>query len=871
MLSLGKCRPAKDYSSAHREHRWSRQCALLWIRGKPGSGKSTLMKCIVEHLQEEQHIHVISFFFNARGRDLLGRSAAGCYRALLHQLLKLRPWLHDSFDLPDVPPKGTDWPIEVIQDALRQVLLRQKDGRAIFMMVDALDECEAPEIRDMVTFLTDISEEARRKYVDLHVCFASRHYPNITVRMCKIIILENERAHQKSIRKYVRDNLHVNGDSQKNMLRRTIIHKSDGVFMWVVLSINILNERSDQGAMINPQSLDVLPASLHDLYQKITFDAMSDPCFLPIMLWTLVGDSTYLDLQDFCYAVIDSAGETTSPHLGKSNVSDQWDDLKRFVLHSSKGLVEVLGNRHWQFTHESVRHHVINGGLAALHPNLHADHDINAASHAILVQWCQKYLQGDWSRCIDFPSDAPRDRMGNPINRRAMRKFKGFTLLRYSREILFNHIEAAYSRQEFELRCLNTFPLERWIKFHNAYLYSLSHLEPTASLIFVFLEHIKRLREPKIISAMLEHHPSYSAPDTVECKDVLNSQLVFGTSLNDFCGGKCAFPLISAVWNGYAKVVWQLLECGAKANILNTSTFRPRFSKDAGHLDLFGQAAHIAWEFENLVQGRWHSRLRGHPLVAACAYPHEGIRHHMVTSLLDHGADINVQSDRLVGPLGITCFFGFWKTVELLLIRGANVNLEDLHGFNVALKYALFGASARGAHTFRKEQIKRLLPLEAFARPGDLNILLHAAARLGQVKVIEILLHFGADIDCRDMDSRNPLNILAERCPMEAQPEKGAEMLLNLGVDIHAHGGKYDTALIAAAATGKWMLVRWLLNNGADIKHVSGKYGSALDAARASESALDPITRDHGQWAENWTRGQAFTDIIKTLSNAGLK
>ncbi len=44
---------------------------FLWIRGKPGSGKSTLVKFAVGNAQKAiAETVVISFFFNARGEDL---------------------------------------------------------------------------------------------------------------------------------------------------------------------------------------------------------------------------------------------------------------------------------------------------------------------------------------------------------------------------------------------------------------------------------------------------------------------------------------------------------------------------------------------------------------------------------------------------------------------------------------------------------------------------------------------------------------------------------------------------------------------------------------------------------------------------------
>lgn len=61
---------------------------LLWIKGKPGSGKSTLMNFIVANAHKMKgDVVIISFFFNARGEDL-EKSTLGMYRSLLYQLLR---------------------------------------------------------------------------------------------------------------------------------------------------------------------------------------------------------------------------------------------------------------------------------------------------------------------------------------------------------------------------------------------------------------------------------------------------------------------------------------------------------------------------------------------------------------------------------------------------------------------------------------------------------------------------------------------------------------------------------------------------------------------------------------------------------------
>jgi hypothetical protein len=68
---------------------------MFWINGKPGSGKSTLMKFIVSDPRTFQHLYINnprhrllwgSFFFNNRGQTIQ-KSLLGLYHRILYQLL----------------------------------------------------------------------------------------------------------------------------------------------------------------------------------------------------------------------------------------------------------------------------------------------------------------------------------------------------------------------------------------------------------------------------------------------------------------------------------------------------------------------------------------------------------------------------------------------------------------------------------------------------------------------------------------------------------------------------------------------------------------------------------------------------------------
>jgi hypothetical protein len=57
---------------------------FLWIKAKPGAGKSTLMKFTFDRIRTTMmDCHVIGFFFNARGHSSEASSTLGAYRALL--------------------------------------------------------------------------------------------------------------------------------------------------------------------------------------------------------------------------------------------------------------------------------------------------------------------------------------------------------------------------------------------------------------------------------------------------------------------------------------------------------------------------------------------------------------------------------------------------------------------------------------------------------------------------------------------------------------------------------------------------------------------------------------------------------------------
>lgn len=84
--------PFQEWLSQPKDH----EHRLLWISGKPGSGKSTLMKHIlndkrtVDSLQrsEQGKWIVIPYFFHDRGPDPIQKSLEGLLQEMLYQIIQ---------------------------------------------------------------------------------------------------------------------------------------------------------------------------------------------------------------------------------------------------------------------------------------------------------------------------------------------------------------------------------------------------------------------------------------------------------------------------------------------------------------------------------------------------------------------------------------------------------------------------------------------------------------------------------------------------------------------------------------------------------------------------------------------------------------
>jgi hypothetical protein len=468
---------------------------FLWIKGKAGSGKSTLMKCAFEHARKHfRNDKIASFFFNARGQPL-EKSVEGMYRSLLSQILRQFPQLRPEF--PTFSPASVQqrgWTVPALRNHLHRAIAGLGQGDAITFYVDALDECNEDDIREAIQHFEGLGSSALSMPISLHICFASRYFPRVSIQRCIEIHVEEQIEHQQDIRNYINSKLIIRNVTFKAQLVSEIEARASGVFFWVVLVVRLINKRWDGGASHSEisTSLQEVPDKLQELIGAVLHSP--DDALLCTLRWILFAKEP-LTLEALYFAIRTGTGQLASGFWDTAEVDR--DGMEAFILSASRGLVEMTAygkSTKAQLIHESVREYLVTGGLKDL--GSCSDEVVAASNHVRLFEWCQTYLRSITATkylTIDgthheHSNDAP------------------YPLLFYASEHILHHFQASYTAGLLRLDVLRDFPLRQYIylPMHS------SMLQPDN--FFTSLLYISILgRYTQLAGAMLAENAGYTS------------------------------------------------------------------------------------------------------------------------------------------------------------------------------------------------------------------------------------------------------------------------------------------------------------------------------------------------------------------------
>jgi hypothetical protein len=354
------------------------RAGCYYIKGKPGSGKSTLMKFIAQHKRLGAALGKwaggtlisASFFFWNLGSPLQ-KSSFGLLRGLLYDILSQHPWLI-SVAMPELWRAAAYLPAggslgEPSLEELQQWFLKISDGwgtgTKFFFLLDGIDEFESDH-KELVDLLHKVVEGGNVK-----ILLSSRPTSlseDSFLRWPSLCLQDLTRG---DIRKYTEDHLSIRVKQKRGeqwvALIDEITNKSYGVFLWVILVVKSLEEGFMKGDNIQEmrKRLVELPSDLEFLYDYIfqhlesRYQVQASELFQLLLkaqqVQSLAG---YPLLMQFSFCASDAQQVLSLPMgpIDPEYCRDQLDETNLRIRSRSCGLIE---SREWQTNRISVTTH----------------------------------------------------------------------------------------------------------------------------------------------------------------------------------------------------------------------------------------------------------------------------------------------------------------------------------------------------------------------------------------------------------------------------------------------------------------------------------------------------------------------------------
>ncbi|KAG8627757.1 hypothetical protein KVT40_003630 [Elsinoe batatas] len=400
--------------------------ATFWIKSKPGAGKSTMMRFILDHLKKIRKDSIIlSFFFHARGTEI-EHTAEGLYHSLIFQLLSQVPDLQTALIQDPFISARADkaaWTIPTLKHLFKITLSHVSDSNVI-ILTDALDECDRDQLNTNLAFLRgELYEASRSIGIKMQFILSTRHHPPIDTTKDAGIELEYQSGHMQDIECYVEAKLCIGSSNMAEDIKEKICTRAGGVFLWVVLVIDALSQDYSEGDL---QRLSTRIDELPDGIEAMIRDILSQPS-------QITGETT------------ENKGNAVDPTI-----------MHNFIINLSRGLVEQTRGKKgvMQFIHETVRMFFLEMPQE-LDAAFHSQFDLKRLSHLRLRDECRNVCAA-----IHALFD-----LGLHLDKHSITSW--FPAALYVSKHTFFHFDQAQNLGEDQHIVLDEMFPQRWIRIHN--------------------------------------------------------------------------------------------------------------------------------------------------------------------------------------------------------------------------------------------------------------------------------------------------------------------------------------------------------------------------------------------------------------------
>jgi hypothetical protein len=345
---------------------------IFWIHGKPGCGKSTLMKFICSNPKTESRLHlwaspkrlVIARYFFWRAGSSLQHTQQGLLRSLVFEMIRGSPDLlpvakATLLEIDRFDSSNELWTKDQLLRTYKAIVNQPLATRFCFF-IDGLDEYYDGERKPqhLVKTIRELDLSS-----DVKLCISSRPYP---------IFLEEFGRNQSAervlkVEDYTRGDIHHYVEERfkatKNFIQLQEIDqnyadfvdevsdRAQGVFLWVVLVVANLERGLESGDSLGRlrKRLNSYPPDLHEFFLQMLKNVDPEYRKQAMRTFEMVTSALHpLHAMLFWYLYIIDEDLRSTPiwkdvqPLRVSEVEARLTQLRRKLQAQSQGLLEIV-------------------------------------------------------------------------------------------------------------------------------------------------------------------------------------------------------------------------------------------------------------------------------------------------------------------------------------------------------------------------------------------------------------------------------------------------------------------------------------------------------------------------------------------------
>lgn len=826
--------------------RWLEQeNGLFWITGKPGSGKSTLMKDICWRYRKSRrndHRVVAGYFFDNRGNSLQ-HSFKGLLQSALENIIRQEPGLfnlilekfkdrHDSDDT-------IEWDVKDLKAAFEEVIINGPSTITLCWFIDALDECDDLTMKDFASFFKHITE-AKTCGLRVKICFSGRNIPEALFSANKTtdgFVLHDKTSFD--IVMYVDERLTFSGlseddDKELKELKTKIIRKADGIFLWVKLVLSELERGYEHGNTVSElrESLLKIPDELNGLFDDLV-DKIDQEYIIETnaMLSLVLCATRPLTLSEFRFALAFSGStlfrSQTEMEKSKELVQNDMAMTRRIrsrcgglleaghveATERSENLDDCPAEQTVQFIHQAVKDYLVRKGKAS-ESKIYDAAVLLTQGHELLARSSIRYLRVQEVQALpsclkDLHFVSQEDRAGCFTER--------LPFLNYSTRFWFMHatiLEQLGSSQVDEMdefgeddgNCFDTWKsLYMWYNKPPQFRAGLTAM--TLAVRCGLIKYVeKNIKNGIDVNTPLGYEGQYLQLAASEGnEDMVDALLALGADVNAR-GGQYDTALQAAASCGNERIVKTLLAHNADTavyggrfgNALCAAAFSGSLPVIKALLECGKEHYENSWAHYNtmlfLSLGSFN-RLNLEPRNSKMVFPKE--RAPVLARTIDELSLEGIDTSFLISSISPVLLWTFtsWSEpiLKIMIENGAGINDRGPYGCSLLL----------------------------------------LACKVGSIDSVRFLLERGADYNAETYDGGTALHAACH-----STSEDCLIYMMSLGLDPNVVDHNGYTPLMIAASNGRDNHVEILLDNGADVTAVTVRGNSVLHLAMVIEKPI---------------------------------